>query len=65
MMQAALSWIPVAGCAIAVIYLLRAVFGDTTGVPQIQTALATTAIAFAVVPCLLAKALQAALPRQE
>lgn len=49
-------WVAIAGCGIAALYLLSAVFGDYFA-PQQRTEVATLAIAFAVVPYCLVQAL--------
>ncbi len=56
-MEAVLKWLPLAGCAVAALYLLMAL-GGNSDIPQIQTARATMAIAFAVLPYVLAQALR-------
>jgi hypothetical protein len=54
-MEAALRWIPVAGCAVGAIYLAMAL---TASHELVQAARATIAIGVAVVPWLAARAVR-------
>ena len=56
MMSNLVWWVAIAGCGIAALYLLAALFGGSFA-PQQRTELATLAIAFAVVPYCLVQAL--------
>ena len=60
-MEAALKLVPVAGCAIALVYLLMALLA---GHELMQAAHASVALAFAVVPYLAVRALRDLLPGQ-